>query len=114
MDHPTFADNAFTAFLDRRLPERFPEPADVVGEDVPRVIAEAFRIWLADPATRATHHPLELRELEEIMAIQWGITPGRPASGHALVPRPFPARDAATHIPITAVNSALPAKGSRN
>jgi len=46
---------------------------EVPGEDVPQAIAENFRAWLNDPATRATHHPLELRELQEIMAIQWGI-----------------------------------------
>lgn len=113
MNHPTFADNAFTALLDRRLFERFPKPADVVGEEVPQIIAEAFRVWLADPATRATHHPLELRELEEIMLIQRGITPGTRASGRALASRPFPARDAATHISITAGNSALPATGGK-
>ena len=73
MKHSTFADNAFLAFLDRRLSERFPKAAEVAGEDVPQAIAENFRAWLNDPATRATHHPLELRELQEIMAIQWGI-----------------------------------------
>jgi hypothetical protein len=71
--HPTFADNAFLAFLDRRLGERFPNSADVVGEDVPQAIAEDFRAWINDPATRAMHHPLELCELQEIMAVQWGI-----------------------------------------
>jgi hypothetical protein len=57
MDHPTFADNAFAAFLDRRLCERFPDPTDVVGEEVPRVIAENFCVWLADPATRGRISP---------------------------------------------------------
>jgi hypothetical protein len=72
--HPTFADGAFLAFLDRRLSERFSQEAGVPGEDVPQAIAENFRAWLNDPATKATHHPLELRELQEIMAIEWGIT----------------------------------------
>jgi hypothetical protein len=75
MKHPTFADGAFLAFLDRRLSEKFPDPAAVAGEDISQMIAESFRIWLADPATRTTHHPIELRELQELMAIEWGIAP---------------------------------------
>jgi len=73
MDHPTFADKAFLAVLDQRLNGRFPNPAAVVGEEVPDIIAECFRAWWADPLTRAVHHPLELRELAELMAIQWNI-----------------------------------------
>jgi hypothetical protein len=115
MDHPTFADNAFAAFLDTRLRERFPDPANIVGEDVPRAIAENFRVWLADPATRATHHPLELRELEEIMAIQWGITFGKSSQdGYS---RRVPASlDATTHLSVKPMNSALSAlaKGSKD
>jgi hypothetical protein len=73
LDHPTFADRAFLAFLDKRMSERFPMPSEIVGEDIPQAIAEDFRAWLADPATRAVHHPGELRELQELMAIEWEI-----------------------------------------
>ena len=72
MDHPTFADTAFISALDKRLGERFPNLGDVVGEEVPGIVAECFRAWLGDPMTRAVHHPLELRELAELLAIQWG------------------------------------------
>ena len=78
LDHPTFADRAFLAFLDKRMSERFPKPAEIAGEDVPQALAEDFRAWLADPATRAVHHPGELRELREIMAIEWGIVAAPP------------------------------------
>lgn len=86
MNHPTFADNAFIAVLDKRLNERFIDATDCAGEEVSAIIAECFRAWWADPLTKAVHHPLELRELAELMTIHWSITAPSDASSfsHAL------------------------------